>query len=85
MELIRGLFITVEVNGEVVDVDVEDIKVETEGDTTTLTVDLSELSGDVQEGVATITVDADVDEAVMTVAATTKTKTVNSWGSTRLS
>ena len=67
VDLIRGLFVTVEVNGEVVDIDEGDITVETQGDTTTVTIDVGELSDDIEEGVAHITVDSTVDQAVMTV------------------
>jgi len=56
VELIRGWFITVEIDGQIVDIDDADITVETEGDTVTLSLDLGNIDSHVEEGAtATIT------------------------------
>lgn len=57
VEAVRSWFITVELNGEQIDVELAEIVIDTEGDTTTMTVDLGELDVDV-DGEATVTVTA---------------------------
>ena len=55
VEVIKGWFITVEVNGQVIDLDNADVTVETEGDMTIVTISDAEID-EMVEGTATVTV-----------------------------
>ena len=68
-ELVRGWFITVEVNGVPVDIDEADIDVQTDGDTVTLTIDSADIDTGGEEGEAVITVIATSEEDAGTVNA----------------
>ena len=57
VDLIRGWFITVEVDGQVYEVDEADVTIETDGNTATLTIDVGEIDVDAEPG-ATATVTA---------------------------
>ncbi len=57
VEMVKGWFITVEVNGEIVDVDVADVTVETDGDMATLTIDIEDCDIET-DGEATVTITA---------------------------
>ncbi len=54
--MVRGWFITVEVNGVPIDVDDADIHIEEDGDTVSITLDSANLPVDVEGGEAVITV-----------------------------
>ena len=55
VEVVRGWFITVEVNGKVIDLDDADMTIETEGDMTIVTIKDAELDETVEGGTATVT------------------------------
>ncbi len=57
VEAVKSWFITVELNGEQIDLELTDITIDTEGDTTTMTVDMGELDVEA-DGEATVTVTA---------------------------
>lgn len=57
VEAVKSWFITVELNGEQIDLELAEIAIDTQGDTTTMTVDVGGLDLDV-DGEATVTVTA---------------------------
>jgi len=56
VEVIRGWFITVEVNGKVIDLDDADVTIETDGDMEIVTIKSAEIDEVVEGGTAVVTV-----------------------------